>query len=41
MGQTVTQGTAGHNQLGLSVLFRPDKSGVDRPLPILGTAVQI
>ena len=41
MGQTVTQGTAGHNQLGLSMLFGPEKSGVDLPLPILGTAVQI
>ena len=41
MGQTVTQGNAGQNQLGISMVFGPDKPGVDRTLPILGTAVQI
>jgi hypothetical protein len=33
MGQTVTQGTPGHNQPWHSMLFRPDESGIARPCP--------
>lgn len=33
MGQTVTQGTAGHNQLGLSMLFRPRNQASTVPCP--------